>query len=94
MCCDTTTCSAQSETCRRFSRVRRRAAVRQRDIATRGIKSVWRDVVVSMTPAQLHQPSQMKPVRQCAWCGAVDRDVAQASPLFSDHAPREVHLWQ
>jgi hypothetical protein len=77
-----------------FSRARRRAARCQRDVATRGIKSVWRDVVVSMTPAQLHQPSQMKPVRQCAWCGAVDRDVAQASPLFSDHAPREVHLWQ
>ena len=77
-----------------FSRVRRRAARCQRDIATRGTKSVWRDVVVSMTPAQLRQPSQMKPVRQCAWCGAVDRGVAQASPLFSDHAPREVHLWQ
>jgi hypothetical protein len=77
-----------------FSRARRRAARCQRDVTTRGIKSVWRDVAVSMTPAQLRQPSQMKPVRQCAWSGAVDRDVAQASPLFSDHAPREVHLWQ
>ena len=26
--------------------------------------------------------------------GMLDLDVAQASPLFSDHAPREVHLWQ
>jgi hypothetical protein len=77
-----------------FWRARCVVAQRQRDSATRGIKSVWRDVAVSMTPAQLRQPSQMKPVRQCAWCGAVDRGVAQASPLFSDHAPREVHLWQ
>jgi hypothetical protein len=95
MCCDTTAWSAQNEKqSASFSRVRGRVARCQRDIATRGIKSDWRDVVVSMTPAQLPQPSQMKPVRQCAWCGAVDRDVAQASPLFSDHAPREVHLWQ
>ena len=36
----------------------------------------------------------MNPVRQCARRGASVLDVAQASPLFSDHAPREVHLWQ
>ena len=65
-------------------------------VATRGIKSVWRDVAAFMTLAQLRQPTQLqvKPVRQCAQRGAVDLEVAQASPLFSDHAPREVHLWQ
>jgi len=36
----------------------------------------------------------MNPVRQCARRGESVLDVAQASPLFSDHAPREVHLWQ
>jgi hypothetical protein len=53
-------------------------------------------VAAFMTLAHLRQPTQlqMKPVRQCARREAVDLDVAQASPLFSDHAPREVHLWQ
>ena len=43
-----------------------------------------------------HHPSAvtMNPVRQCARRGASVLDVAQASPLCSDHAPREVHLWQ
>jgi len=79
-----------------FSRSRSEVARRQRDIATRGIKSVWRDVAAFMTQAQLRQSAQLqvKPVRQCAQRGAIDLDVAQASPLFSDHAPREVHLWQ
>ena len=76
-----------------FSRARRRAAWCQRDRATRGIRSVERDGAVSMTPLQPCQPTQVT-VRQCARREAVDLDVAQASPLFSDHAPREVHLWQ
>jgi hypothetical protein len=79
-----------------FLRSQSGVARRQRDIATRGIKSVWRDVEAFMTLAQLRQPTQLqvKPVRQCAQWGAVSPEVAQASPLFSDHAPREVHLWQ
>jgi hypothetical protein len=79
-----------------FSRAVRRFARRQRNVATRGSKSVWRDVVAFMTLAHLRRPMQLqvKPVRQCARREAVDLDVAQASPLFSDHAPREVHLWQ
>jgi hypothetical protein len=79
-----------------FARAGYRAAVRQPDVATRGSKSVWRDVAAFMTLAHLRQPAQLqvKPVRQCARREAVDLDVAQASPLFSDHAPREVHLWQ
>jgi len=97
MCCDTTTCSAQNESCRfAFVRAWRRAAVCQLDAATRGIKSVRRDAAVSMTSPQSRRPFQLtvNPVRQCARRGAVDPGVAQASPLFSDHAPREVHLWQ
>jgi hypothetical protein len=80
----------------RFRALRSGVARRRPDIARRGIKSEWRDVVAFMTPAQLRQPTQlqMKPVRQCARRGAFDLDVTQASPLFSDHAPREVHLWQ
>jgi hypothetical protein len=35
-----------------------------------------------------------KSVRQCARRCAHHISVAQASPLFSDHAPKEVHLWQ
>ena len=79
-----------------FSRARSGVARRQRDIARRGIKSVWREATAFMTLTQRRHPTQLqvKPVRQCAQRGAVDLDVAQASPLFSDHAPREVHLWQ
>src|SRR5581483_9247501 len=36
----------------------------------------------------------MKPVRQCARRCQSGIVVAQASPLCSDNAPREVHLWQ
>ena len=59
-------------------------------------RSVWRDAVVSMMSSPQRHPAPMtvNPVRQCARCGAVTPGVAQASPLFSDHAPREVHLWQ
>jgi hypothetical protein len=79
-----------------FSRARSVVARRHRDVAVRGIKSVWRGVVAFMTLAQLRRPTQLqvKPVRQCVRREAIDLDVAQASPLFSDHAPREVHLWQ
>jgi hypothetical protein len=79
-----------------FSRAGYRAAGCRRDVATRESKSVWRDVAAFMTLTHLRQPAQLqvKPVRQCARREAVDLDVAQASPLFSDNAPREVHLWQ
>ena len=79
-----------------FSRAGYRAARCRREVTTRGSKSDWRDVAAFMTLAHLRQPMQlqMKPVRQCARREAVHLDVAQASPLFSDHAPREVHLWQ
>jgi hypothetical protein len=36
----------------------------------------------------------VKSVRQCARRWVVDTDVAQAASLFSDNAPREVHLWR
>ena len=79
-----------------FWRARSVVARRRRDSATRGIKSVRRDVEAFMTLAQLRRPTQLqvKSVRQCAQLGVVGPEVAQASPLFSDHAPREVHLWQ
>ena len=79
-----------------FWRASSRVARRQRDNARRGTTSVWRDAGAFMTLAQPRQPTQLqvKPVRQCAQRGVVIPEVAQASPLFSDHAPREVHLWQ
>jgi hypothetical protein len=69
-----------------FSRARRPVARCHHDVATRGIKSVWRVVAAFMTSAQWRQPMQLqvKPVRQCARREAVDLDVAQASPLFSE----------
>jgi hypothetical protein len=79
-----------------FWRARSVVERRQRDVAIRESKSVRRDVAAFLTSTQQRQPMQLqvKPVRQCARRGAVDLDVTQASPLFSDHAPREVHLWQ
>jgi hypothetical protein len=73
-----------------------RAARCQRDSTTRGIKSVRRDEAAFMTQPQKRRLTQLqvKPVRQCAQRGVVGLEVTQASPLFSDHAPREVHLWQ
>jgi hypothetical protein len=79
-----------------FSRARHHAARSQPDGTPRRNKSVRRSALAFMTPTQAHQPVQlqMKPVRQCVRRAAVEFTVAQASPLFSDHAPREVHLWQ
>jgi hypothetical protein len=81
----------------RSLRAWRLVAVRQHDVAARGIRAVWRDVgTLFMTSTRMRHPleKQVNPVRQCARRGAFVLDVAQASPLFSDHAPREVHLWQ
>jgi hypothetical protein len=80
----------------------RRLRVWRRDVAGQlerrnsGNQVGRRDVVASLTSSQQRRPTPMKvnPVRQCARRGVVDLGVAQASPLFSDHAPREVHLWQ
>ena len=78
---------AKRELSVRFSRGSSRPGTCWSDIATRGIKT---DVAARVTPVV----NKVNPVRQCARRGVVGRGVAQASPLFSDHAPREVHLWQ
>jgi hypothetical protein len=80
----------------RFLRAWRRVAVRQHEVSARGVKAAWRGVGTLMTSPRMRRPLEktMNPVRQCARRGAFVLDVAQASPLFSDHAPREVHLWQ
>jgi hypothetical protein len=49
---------------------------------------------MSATHACCSFQQQMKSVRQCARRWVFDIGVAQASPLCSDNAPREVHLWQ
>jgi hypothetical protein len=97
MCCDTM-CGAQSEGCRiadcapgvqslcvdsmsQIGQPRRRGVVWCRSVD---------DITTDRHPSAM----TVNPVRQCARRGASVLDVAQASPLFSDHAPREVHLWQ
>jgi hypothetical protein len=79
-----------------FRRVRQRAAHRQCDVTVREDGLVWRDAVESVKPSRQRHPSHLlvNQVRQCARRGVFELGVAQASPLFSDHAPREVHLWQ
>jgi hypothetical protein len=76
-------------------RVFRRAAQCQFDVVRRETGMERRDAVVSMMPVQQRSSSHktVNPVRQCVR-RVSELDVAQASPLFSDHAPREVHLWQ
>ena len=71
-------------------------AAHEHDVAARESRTAWPGVGVSMTPPLKRHPSDQieKPVRQRARRGMLDLDVAQASPLFSDDAPREVHLWQ
>ena len=94
MCCDTMRGAQKRRMSDRSLRVWRPVAVRQLDVASRAGGMVWCGVVNDVTTD--HHPSAMtmKPVRQCARRGASVLDVTQASPLFSDHAPREVHLWQ
>ena len=98
MCCDTMECGARKTKTVGFVFGALGPAWHGVNVTAQlgGIKSVWRDVEAFMTPAQLRRPAQLqvKPVRQCAQLGVVGPEVAQASPLFSDHAPREVHLWQ
>ena len=95
MCCDTT-CGAQSEGCRIAHcapGVQSLCADSMSHVGeTRRRGEVWRrrDATADRHPSAM----TMNPVRQCARRGASVLDVAQASPLFSDHAPREVHLWQ
>src|SRR5271157_2614368 len=58
-------------------------------LRTTGTGTDRRDAVVSMTQAQQRYSSHktVNPVRQCAR-RVSELEVAQASPLFSDHAPR------
>lgn len=72
---------------------RRCASARRRKLGTKG-GVVWCGGVDDVITARHPSAMTMNPVRQCARRGASVLDVAQASPLFSDHAPREVHLWQ
>ena len=69
------------------------ASARRRKLGNQG-GVVWCGNVDDVTTDRHPSAMTMNPVRQCARRGASVLDVAQASPLFSDHAPREVHLWQ
>jgi len=97
MRCDTTPCAALKRTLS----VRESASgvaiqpVHSSSLGGRSGRHVANARTSLMTSQKrLSSPLTMKPVRQCARRWMLDIDVAQASPLFSDHAPREVHLWQ
>ena len=97
MRCDTTPmCRAHANVVCSRRRVWRRGAAGLLELAARAIRAAGRDARTSVMTSRnrLSSQLQMNPVRQCArrWMLAID--VTQASPLFSDHAPREVHLWQ
>jgi hypothetical protein len=94
MCAATQRCVARRATVSDRSSVR--VVVRSHNVTVRGIRTAWSEVETSMASpfARLSSYLTVNPVRQCARRWAVDLGVAQASPLFSDHAPREVHLWQ
>jgi hypothetical protein len=98
MCAATQRCVARKATVSDRSSVRGCSlVVVHSSIRTgRGIRTAWSEVETSMASpfARLSSYLTVNPVRQCARRWAVDLGVAQASPLFSDHAPREVHLWQ
>lgn len=72
---------------------RRCASTRCRKLGNQG-GVVWCGIVDDVTTDRHPSAMTMNPVRQCARRGASVLGVTQASPLFSDHAPREVHLWQ
>jgi hypothetical protein len=80
----------------RYLRVWRRAACVSPTSRFGDSRRYGVSAMVSMTPPHKRRSPKktMNPVRQCARRGPLGLDVAQASPLFSDHAPREVHLWQ
>ena len=98
MCAATQRCVARNATVSDRSSVqfRSRVVVHSLNVTAREIGTAWSEVETSMASpfARLSSYLTVNPVRQCARRWAVDLGVAQASPLFSDHAPREVHLWQ
>jgi len=94
MCCDTTMCSAQSEA--KYSLLPRPASARSAVNATWCCgRSGRHDVSRGCVPEVRRSSKEIvNPVRLCARRRLVGVAVAWAAPLFSDHAPKEVHLWQ
>src|SRR6516165_315300 len=73
-----------------------RVGVRTNTVTSRAVGTAGSEAETSMASPDARLSSEMtvNPVRQCARRRVVDHVLAQASPLFSDTAPREVHLWQ
>jgi hypothetical protein len=97
MCCDHTVCSAQGKSVATPNTRHMQCLITSISRCNSG-KSEWThsNEEWSMTQLQTCQLFRVtkKSVRQCARRRVRHVGVAQASPLFSDHAPREVHLWQ
>ena len=95
MCCDTTMCGAQSEALH-FALAASRVtswhqSARHRAAGETGRHDVSRGCVPEVRRSS---EEEVNPVRWCARRRLVGVAVAWAAPLFSDDAPREVHLWQ
>jgi hypothetical protein len=94
MCCDTTMCGEQSEAM--HSLLPRLASGRRAVNATWCSGRSGRHDVSRGSDPEVRRLSKeiVNPVRLCARRRLVGVAVAWAAPLFSDHAPKEVHLWQ
>ena len=97
MCCDASLCSAQGEDVRLLNARHMQCSVTSFNRCDSGkSERTTRMRKRSLTKASDAYMSRAtkKSVRQCARRCVHHIGVAQASPLFSDQAPREVHLWQ
>jgi hypothetical protein len=98
MCCDATVCSADRQGIQNANDAPHAVPHHLNQSLHFGYigRNYSHEGMVGMTQRQAcgFSEATKKSVRQCARrCGS-HIGVAQASPLFSDHAPREVHLWQ
>jgi hypothetical protein len=97
MCAATQRCAARKTVMSaRSRRLLRRVVAHSHNFAIRAVGTAGSEAETSMASPDARLSSQLtvNPVRHCVRRWAVDHVVAQASPLFSDTAPREVHLWQ
>src|ERR1700727_3375557 len=96
MCCDATVCSAPGKGVGNAGYTTCSATSPQSLVGLWAIGSDYsREASVSdRTSVGCRFRVTKKSVRQCARRCDHHSGVAQASPLCSDNAPREVHLWQ
>jgi hypothetical protein len=96
VCCDATVCSATSKGVGMPIRATCSVSSPQPHVAlwVNGTDYPYEELVDDHASVGSMSRVTKKSVRQCARRCDHHSGVAQASPLFSDNAPREVHLWQ